>query len=64
MHRLLAALESREGAPRAQALREYADATLTELDVTEQLVAALYPCMAEFPCAWRTCWPGRDRATR
>jgi tetracycline 7-halogenase / FADH2 O2-dependent halogenase len=49
MHRLLAALECREGAPRAQALRAYADATITELDVTEQLVAALYACMADVP---------------
>ena len=50
IHRLLAILEdTSEGEERLAALRRYADATRTELDVTEQLVAALYAVMSDVP---------------
>jgi FADH2 O2-dependent halogenase len=48
--RLLDLLETTvPGAEREAALAEYARATQQELDVTEQLVAALYACMADPP---------------
>ncbi len=46
--RLLSALESTSpGAEREAALTDYARATQSELDVTEQMVGALYACMAD-----------------
>jgi FADH2 O2-dependent halogenase len=48
--RLLEVLETTgAGAEREAALRNYARITQTELDVTEQLVAALYACMDDPP---------------
>jgi tetracycline 7-halogenase / FADH2 O2-dependent halogenase len=50
IHRLLDVLETTSsGAERDAALREYERATLAELDVTEQLVAALYASMDDVP---------------
>jgi FADH2 O2-dependent halogenase len=50
IERLLHVLESTSpGAEREAALRGYAQATQDELDVTEQLVAALYETMADPP---------------
>lgn len=46
--RLVGILESTDAGPARQAaLERYADTTQRELDVTEQLVAALYACMAD-----------------
>ena len=48
--RLLEILETTgDGSERDAALRRYAETTVTELDVTEQLVAALYAVMADVP---------------
>lgn len=50
IHRLLDILErTSPGDDRARALREYEHATLSELDATERLVAALYATMADPP---------------
>ena len=49
IQRLLDLLErTRDGEPRAAALREYERQTLAELDATERLVGALYATMADF----------------
>jgi tetracycline 7-halogenase / FADH2 O2-dependent halogenase len=48
--RLLEVLEETSGGPaRRAALREYAQITMSELDATEQLVAALYATMSDVP---------------
>jgi len=50
IHRLLEILERRwEGRERERALREYERVTLSELDATERLVAALYATMTDPP---------------
>ena len=50
LSRLLDVLETtRPGAEREAALKTYAETTQRELDVTEQLVGALYACMADPP---------------